>query len=68
MSARSRQRCLIAGAIIALVGIAGVVLVRSKRRRVDLSLRAGQRTRAGEPIEDEWGRESFPASDPPQSW
>lgn len=68
MSSVSRERCLIAGAIISLIGIAAVVLARSRRRRVDPSVRARQRTSEGEPIEDEWGKESFPASDPPQSW
>ena len=68
MTSGSRERCVVTGAIIALIGIAIVVLVRSKRRRVDTSVRARQHTRAGEPIEDEWGKESFPASDPPQSW
>lgn len=68
MSSGARRWCLIAGATIALIGIVTVVLVRSKRGTVELSARARQRTSEGEPIEDEWGRESFPASDPPQSW
>ncbi len=68
MSSGWRERCLVAGAIIALIGIAAAALIRSRRRQVDTSVRARQRTRAGEPIADEWGKESFPASDPPQSW
>ena len=68
MMSGSRERCVGAGVIIALIVLVAVVLVRSKRKRVDTSVRARQHTRAGEPIEDEWGKESFPASDPPQSW
>lgn len=62
-----RERCVVAGAITAVIVVVAV-LVRSKTRRVDTSVRARQRTSEGEPIEDEWGKESFPASDPPQSW
>lgn len=68
MSGGFGERGLVAGAIIALIGIVAVVLVRSKKRHVATSVRARQRTSEGEPIEDEWGKESFPASDPPQSW
>ncbi len=38
------------------------------REKLPRSPRAGQRTEAGGSIVDEWMRESFPASDPPQSW
>lgn len=67
MTRGSRERCVVAGTITAVIVVVAV-LVRSKKRGVDRSERARQRTPEGEPIEDEWGRESFPASDPPQSW
>ena len=34
----------------------------------DTSVRAEQETPEGQPVVEEWGEESFPASDPPQSW
>ncbi len=37
-------------------------------RRGDRPDRNEQHTRSGTPVVDEWGKESFPASDPPQSW
>lgn len=32
------------------------------------SLREEQHVEGGESVVEEWGKESFPASDPPQSW
>lgn len=68
MSSGSRERYLLAGGIFAMIGVIAFAMVRFRRRRVDRSFRAEQRTREGAPIADEWGKESFPASDPPQSW
>lgn len=59
-----RLLLLIAASLVTLA----FVLEFLRRRGIPRSERSEQETRSGEPVETEWGRESFPASDPPQSW
>lgn len=64
-------KALIRVAVAAAVGVAVWKAVASLRRGTPATRRAGradQTTGEGRPIVEEWGEESFPASDPPQSW
>ena len=55
-------------AIAATLAMAAIAMEFLRRRRVERSRRSEQESPSGEPVENEWGKESFPASDPPQSW
>lgn len=62
----------IIGAVL-LIAIAAAVACfkQSKRAKPEVvadSPRAEQQTASGTSVVEEWGEESFPASDPPQSW
>jgi len=51
----------VAAAIVSLI-------VKRTRRDTPVGQRQQQRTEDGTSVVDEWGEESFPASDAPQSW
>lgn len=59
-------------ATVVLIGAALAAAWWVRRRDADglvpSSGREEQQTQSGTPIVEEWGEESFPASDPPQSW
>lgn len=59
------------GQIVLAVAV-GAAIGRWARRRVIIeasdSDRARQTGPSGDPVVDVWGDDSFPASDPPQSW
>ncbi len=57
---RSAPTLVVCAAAVAAVIV--LVLVRMSRRRRQA------RQEPGRSIVDEWGVESFPASDPPQNW
>lgn len=54
--------------IAASLVIVAFVLEMLERRHIEQSERSEQENPAGESVETEWAKESFPASDPPQSW
>ena len=53
---------------LATVGVAVAALMRRYRSNTPDHDRAEQTTPEGKPVVEEWGEESFPASDPQQSW
>lgn len=57
--------------LLAVVGAIALTQLVMKRRSAEASsdsVRAEQEADDGTPVVQEWGEESFPASDPPQSW
>ena len=62
-----KRAAIVTGILGALAGLMAVV--RKRKRNEPLhSPRSEQATVDGTPVVEEWGVESFPASDPPQSW
>lgn len=54
--------------VLMAAGVAVVALMRRRQPNPQDHDRAEQATPEGKPVVEEWGEESFPASDPPQSW
>ncbi|NND01360.1 MAG: hypothetical protein HKN91_01100 [Acidimicrobiia bacterium] len=65
----NKKRILGVAMLVAIV-TALTVFKRCKTNPVAVSdsPREEQQTATGKPVVEEWGEESFPASDPPQSW
>lgn len=54
---------------LSIMVIAALLVGRSRSQaHHHATARETQETPEGKPVVEEWGDESFPASDPPQSW